>query len=93
MTKAPSWAATFVVAVWAFGLSMFLGELYMARAEATPTVDLTEAPDVPVCAVEDCSDQPGQVGMWLDKDTGNWWLSLGEGESFLVVDDTVIDID
>jgi hypothetical protein len=40
------------------------------------------------CREEDCSDQPGQVGMWLDKDTGNWYLSLGE-KSYLVIDDTV----
>lgn len=45
-------------------------------------------PDMlPICGLEDCSDQPGQVGMWLDRDTGNWWLSLGES-SLLVVDDT-----
>jgi hypothetical protein len=42
----------------------------------------------PVCELEDCSDQPGQVGMWLDRDTGNWRLSLGES-SLLVVDDSV----
>jgi hypothetical protein len=33
-------------------------------------------------------DQPAQVGMWLDRDTGNWWLSLGES-SLLVIDDSV----
>ncbi|AOT24738.1 hypothetical protein PBI_STASIA_82 [Mycobacterium phage Stasia] len=54
------------------------------------TVDLTDIePSVyPVCVEEDCSDQPGQVGMWLDRDTGNWYLSLGE-TSLAVVDDTV----
>lgn len=45
-------------------------------------------PDLlPTCAQEDCSDQPHQVGMWLDDDTGNWYLSLGE-RSLLVIDDT-----
>lgn len=41
----------------------------------TVTVD---GRDYPVCAVEDCSDQPGQVGVWFDPDTGNAWLSVGE---------------
>ena len=39
------------------------------------TVDGT---DYPLCAEEDCSDQPGQVGVWIDPDTGNHWLSIGE---------------
>ncbi|AEL17781.1 hypothetical protein TURBIDO_87 [Mycobacterium phage Turbido] len=61
------------------------------------TVNLSElrtvdGVDYPVCFVEDCSDQPGQIGLWEDKDTGNWWLSLGE-RSYLVIDDTAIDID
>lgn len=68
-----------------------------AEASAETTVNLTElrtvdGRDYPVCAEEDCSDQPGQVGLWEDKDTGNWWLSLGE-TSYLVVDDTAIDFD
>jgi len=57
-----------------------------------PSVSLTtltvDGTDYPVCAYEDCSDQPNQVGLWLDTDTGDWWLSLGE-KSYLVVDDTV----
>ena len=40
----------------------------------TVTVD---GRDYPVCAVEDCSDQPGQVGVWFDR-SGAAWLSLGE---------------
>lgn len=43
--------------------------------------------DYPVCHVEDCSDQPGQVGMWLNTDTGDWYLSQGE-TSVRVIDDT-----
>ncbi|AFV51217.1 hypothetical protein First_0087 [Mycobacterium phage First] len=82
----------FVTAVSA----MALADPYEASAE--PTVNLTElrtvdGRDYPVCVEEDCSDQVGQVGIWLDKDTGNWWLSLGEGQSYLVIDDTAIDID
>lgn len=42
---------------------------------------------LPVCVEEDCSDQPGQVGMWLDS-TGNWYLELGESVTLLVDDDT-----
>lgn len=93
MNKVPSYAMTAVVAVWAFGLSMALGELYLARAEAQPTVVMTvDGAEYPVCAEEDCSDQPGQVGLWLDEDTGNWWLSKGE-TSHLVADDAALDID
>ncbi|QHB38111.1 hypothetical protein KIY75_gp84 [Mycobacterium phage Noelle] len=56
---------------------------------STPTIALTELHgQYPVCFEEDCSDQPGQVGLWQDQDTGNWYLSIGE-EGWLVVDDTV----
>lgn len=34
--------------------------------------------EVPVCHVEDCSDQLGQVGVWFDPDSGVGWLSVGE---------------
>lgn len=83
-----------IAAVAAAITAMWLAD---TEASAAPTVNLTElqtvdSVDYPVCSVEDCSDQPGQVGLWLDKDTGNWWLSLGE-TSYLVADDTAIDID
>jgi hypothetical protein len=42
----------------------------------------------PQCAEEDCSDQPGQVGVWLSNE-GNSYLELGEGATYLVIDDTV----
>lgn len=42
-------------------------------ASMTTTVDGT---DYPVCAEEDCSDQPGQVGVWFND--GRAWLILGE---------------
>jgi hypothetical protein len=32
---------------------------------------------IPVCSVEDCSDQPGQIGIWYSP-TGSAWLSVGE---------------
>ncbi|QFG04563.1 hypothetical protein SEA_JEEVES_88 [Mycobacterium phage Jeeves] len=83
MTKAPSWAVTAVIAVWFFGLAMALGELYIARVHADPNltpsqVMTVDGVDYPVCSVEDCSDQPGQIGIWIDQDTGNQWLSQGE---------------
>ncbi|AKF14249.1 hypothetical protein SEA_LUCHADOR_85 [Mycobacterium phage Luchador] len=84
MTKAPSWAMTALCAVWAFGLTMALGELYTARAHAEPEQVMTvDGVDYPVCVEEDCSDQPGQIGIWIDQDTGNQWLSLGE-ESYRI---------
>jgi hypothetical protein len=55
-------------------------------------VSLSEIRNVdalPVCSAEDCSDQPGQVGMWLDRDTGDWYLSVGQS-SLLIIDDTVV---
>ena len=56
-------------------------------------VRLSDIPDIdslPICTVEDCSDQPGQVGLWLDRDTGNWWLSRGETEFYVIMDDTAV---
>lgn len=54
-----------------------------------PGILLSEVPDIdtfPVCRVEDCSDQPGQIGLWFDRDLGDWYLSQGE-RSLLVIDD------
>ncbi|MCV7016740.1 hypothetical protein H7I96_03210 [Mycolicibacterium aichiense] len=45
--------------------------------------------DYPVCSEEDCSDQPGQVGIWCSKRSGNCYLELGEEATFLINDDTV----
>lgn len=83
---------TIMMAIGAALAAMWLAD---PEASADP-VKLSElrtvdGVDYPVCAEEDCSDQPRQIGLWLDKDTGNWWLSLGE-TSYLVVDDTATDI-
>jgi hypothetical protein len=50
--------------------------------------DIQGVDSLPICHVEDCSDQPNQIGLWLDNDTGNWYYSGGE-RSYLIVDDTV----
>lgn len=58
---------------------------------APPTINITDIPNIdslPVCQVEDCSDQPGQVGVWYSKSTGNWYLERGES-TWLIVDNTV----
>lgn len=68
-----------LVALWSFVIVYSLGELYVARADSAGTTQ------IPICQVEDCSDQPNQIGMWEDEDTGNWWLSVGE-KSYLVED-------
>lgn len=80
-------------AVSAAVVAMLLADPYEASAEPDNTVNLSElrtvdGVDYPVCFVEDCSDQPNQLGLWEDQDTGNWYLSLGEDLSVLVVDDT-----
>lgn len=48
-----------------------------ARAEASRTVTV-DGTDYPVCSEEDCSDQPGQVGVWFSPNDGKAWLSQGE---------------
>jgi hypothetical protein len=50
-----------------------------------PGIDVTvDDRDYPVCDEEDCSDQPGQVGVWYDPDTGEAWLSTGPDYSLHV---------
>lgn len=49
------------------------GTAYAEQPSQTVTVD---GRDYPVCEQEDCSDQPGQVGVWFND--GRAWLSLGE---------------
>ncbi|QGJ88842.1 hypothetical protein SEA_YECEY3_91 [Mycobacterium phage Yecey3] len=50
-----------------------------ARPSQTVTVD---GIDYPVCDLEDCSDQPGQIGVWINSE-GQHWLSVGE-TSYLI---------
>lgn len=69
-----------LAAILTTGVALGHGTAY-ADEVTTLTVDGT---DYPVCAVEDCSDQPGQIGVWIDPDTGNHWLSIGE-QSYQVV--------
>ncbi|AYD87112.1 hypothetical protein SEA_NICOLETERA_85 [Mycobacterium phage NicoleTera] len=64
-------AIAFVTTVF----TMALGSPAKASATELRTVD---GIDYPVCVEEDCSDQPGQIGIWIDPDTGNQWLSVGE---------------
>lgn len=86
---------TIVGAKIALGASLALGFLVSpsAIAHADDTISLTtmtvDGVDYPVCDEEDCSDQVGQVGLWLDEDTGDWYLELGEDVTYLVIDDTV----
>ncbi|QBJ01170.1 hypothetical protein PBI_ARISSANAE_85 [Mycobacterium phage Arissanae] len=61
-----------------------LGAMALADPyEASSTTGTVDGVDYPYCSLEDCSDQPGQVGIWIDRDTGNQWLSLGE-TSYLI---------
>ncbi len=56
----------------------------VASVVNTPTTTFVtvDGIDYPVCAVEDCSDQVGQVGVWINS-KGQHWLSVGE-RSYLV---------
>lgn len=63
----------------------------LAPMACPPTINLTDIHNVDMfgrCAEEDCSDQPDQVGVWTDRDSGNQYLELGEGQSFLIIDNT-----
>lgn len=51
------------------------------------TIDLADFGNIaaiPTCVEEDCSDQPGQIGLWLDRDTGNWYFSTGETSALVI---------
>ena len=84
----------FKISIAAIAIGMTIGAgigAGVSHADPVRTINLTDIQNVeelPVCAVEDCSDQPYQIGMWLDRDTGNWYYSAGE-ESYLVIDNTV----
>ena len=80
--------------VLAAGLALsplsLLGAEGIAHAEPVDTVNLSDVPwidSLPTCAVEDCSDQPGQVGLWTSRE-GNAYIEIGEGVTVLVIDDT-----
>ena len=51
----------------------------IAQPSSTVTVD---GRDYAVCAVEDCSDQPGQIGVWTSKRTGLSYLIIGENQTY-----------
>ncbi|ATN88438.1 hypothetical protein SEA_DALMATIAN_86 [Mycobacterium phage Dalmatian] len=62
----------------AFATTVFTLALGTPKASADTELRTVDGVDYPVCAEEDCSDQPGQIGIWVDPDTGNQWLSVGE---------------
>lgn len=70
-------------------MNAFLITMIMLCPQPIHLTDIQDPDALPTCVQEDCSDQPGQIGMWLDKDTGDWYYSAGEGSSFRIVDDTV----
>lgn len=59
--------------VMALGIGAAYVNPFTANAAPTVTVD---GSDYPVCAEEDCSDQPNQVGVWFNN--GKAWLSVGD---------------
>lgn len=73
------------------------GGIALADAEPTThsvdTINLSDVPDIdtlPVCHVEDCSDVPGQTGVWYSRSTGTWLLERGEDYTRAIVDDSVV---
>lgn len=78
------------------GLSVVLALVSMAacepEADAHPGTDhdhphivqvtTVDGVDYPLCAEEDCSDQPGQLGVWINSE-GERWLSVGEYSLFI----------
>lgn len=66
----------FIAATAAIG-AMLLADPYEASAQPTETATV-DGVDYPVCVEEDCSDQPGQVGVWTSRE-GKSYLELGEG--------------
>lgn len=61
-----------VAAAVALGGGHMTGVAY-ADPGVTVTVDST---DYPLCELEDCSDQPNQVGVWSND--GRDWLIVGD---------------
>lgn len=58
-----------------------------AQPPADPVFTYTETTtvdgvDYPICVQEDCSDQPGQIGVWINSE-GERWLSVGEYSLFI----------
>lgn len=85
-------AVVLAVTPWALGatlaLGIELGPSPQARAIPAPSVTMTvDGIDYPVCAEEDCSDQPGQIGVWYSKHDQRWLLELGEGQTYVVDSD------
>lgn len=63
-----------------------VGAIGSPPATAEPTATATvDGVDYPLCVVEDCSDQPGQIGIWTNGD-GEQWLSLGESSIHITRD-------
>lgn len=65
---------TTITAVIALGALALSTPGVSVQPSTTVTVDGVE---YPVCELEDCSDQPNQVGVWISPHGGHW-LSTGE---------------
>jgi|JI102314A2RNA_FD_contig_111_259601_length_5021_multi_3_in_0_out_0_14 hypothetical protein len=63
------------------GLSAVAALVAMAacdpEADASPATETVDGVEYPICEQEDCSDQPGQIGVWINSE-GERWLSVGE---------------
>lgn len=90
MTMLLRHAIALAAAPMVMGMSVAIGAeigppTYAIPARADDTVTMTvDGTDYPVCAEEDCSDQPGQIGVWYSGHLGRWLLELGEGQTYVV---------
>lgn len=51
-------------------------------ASASTETTVVDGVEYAVCIEEDCSDQPGQIGVWTSKRTGLSYLIIGEDQTY-----------
>lgn len=71
-------AVALLAAKAVLGGTLAAGLLLAPHGTAAPSEVTVDDRDYPVCEMEDCSDQPGQVGVWYDPGTHRAWLSRGD---------------
>lgn len=82
-----AFAASFVVA----GVFGTHGVAYADSVDSVALSDIADINALPMCELEDCSDvatvTDSSPGLWVDGDTGDWYLTFSD-RSLVIVDDT-----